>query len=49
MTIKKKKSVSTATMLARHVKQTSKEVRAEWPKWKQVLFMPRKPRNGFKT
>jgi len=46
---KKTKGESNAVLLMKHVEQTSKEVRANWPKWKQVIFMPRKPRNGFKV
>lgn len=46
---KKMKRLSNATLLMKHIEQTSKDVRDNGPKWKQVIFMPRKPRNGFKV
>ena len=45
---KGEKVISPAEALIEHIDKTSKEVR-EWPRWKQVLLRPRKPRNGFKV
>lgn len=46
MTEMKKKTPAEA--LIKHIDRVSKEV-GKWPKWKQVLLRPRRPRNGFKV
>ena len=42
------KCESISSRLMKHVEETSKEVRNDWPRWKRTIFKPRKPRNGFK-
>ena len=43
------KPKTSAQLLMDHVKAVHDEVQETWPKWKRVIFFPRKPRNGFKT
>jgi len=49
----KKKKMSMAEQLSRHVEKTAKEFRKQCKErneeWKLIIFRPRRPRNGFKS